>query len=216
MKKLLLLSLALGAIALTASPAQAHGLRRACRSCASVCSTPCYIPRPQYTIAYEDRVVTRYKQEWKQREVPVTYQKPVIKEVTKKVKVTNLVPEYKDEKRTVPHFMHEKKEVEREVTRCVRVRVCYVDPCTGCTYTQIQRQLITEKVKGYVWECIPHKKEVVVKVCTLKPVTKEVEIKQRICEYETVKGVRTERYCELVPYQTIIRVAVCVPVPCVK
>lgn len=207
MKKLILLSAAVVIVAWTATPAEAFGFRRS-RACCDPCVSPC----PSYKIEYVDKKVTCYKPVWKEREVPFTYEMPVMKEVVKKVKQTCYEMVWRDEKKTVTCYTLEPKLVEREVTRCVRVSYCCVDPYTGRSHTVRERQLVTEKVKCTVYESVAHKKDIMVKVCDLKPVTREVEVRQRVCEYETIKGVRKERYCAMVPHEMTVRVAVCVPV----
>jgi hypothetical protein len=54
-------------------------------------------------------------------------------------------------------------------------------------------------------------------VCTYKPVEKTYETKRIVCELKPEEVTRMERYCEMVPYQTTIKVPVRVPVcpaPC--
>ena len=64
-----------------------------------------------------------------------------------------------------------------------------------------------------MWECKSETRDVVRKVCTYVPLTRDVKQRRFIpeCRQETVDCVR--RYCVMVPHQVTVRVAVCTPCP---
>src|SRR5437868_11907683 len=97
------------------------------------------------------QTVTQYQT----KQVPVEYTVcvPVWKDVmqtvtqytTKKVPIeyTECVPVWKDVVQDVVTYKSVPKTVTVNVTCCQMVPVCCVDPCTGCTYTVCQKQLVT-------------------------------------------------------------------------
>jgi hypothetical protein len=128
------------------------------------------------------------------------------------------------------------KEVEVTVPVCRIVQTPCVDECGRC-YTKCERVTEMQRTKRCVVECVPVVREVEVcrtvcdrvervgkrTVCDMQRREKEVEVcvircqpQERICKvYECVpeKVKRKVQYCEMVPYQETIRVAVCPP-PC--
>jgi hypothetical protein len=211
MKKLTLVGLAVLGLALTAVPAEAFGLRHR-HGCESSCA-PCCDTGPAMTVVWEEREVTAWKPEWKERDVTVNVCRMTTREVTDKHEATIMVPEYKDVKKTVTVMVPKPVEVVRDVCRCVVVPVCCVDPCTGCTYTVCHRQMVVEKVRYTVMQCVPEPREVTVRECSYKPEVKKWETKHLVCEWVTTPEKRKEKYCEMVSYKTKVKVAVCVPAP---
>jgi hypothetical protein len=181
------------------------------RRCRNSCDTDCGAPAVQ--VQYVEKTVTCYKPEWKEREVKCTVNRMVTRTEVVPVKCNIMVPVWTDQKQTQVFYKRVPKEVEREVTTCHMVRDCVVDPCTGCTRTVCRPEYSTQKVKCTIWECIPEKRDVTVRVCSWKPEERTVETRRVICEWKPETITRKERYCEMVPYQTTVKVPVCVPAP---
>jgi hypothetical protein len=195
--------LTLAGLALVAAPAQACHWCHTSFSCAR--AAVCCAPAP---VTYVDKVVTCYKPEWKEREIKVVVNKVVKKEVVETVKCTVMEPEYKDVKRIDTVYKRVAHEVEKEVTKCHRVKECCVDECGRC-YTVRYWEPVTTKVKCVVYDRVPEKIERTVKVCTYKPVEKSYDVKRIVCELKPETVVRKEKYCEMVSYQKTIKVPVC-------
>jgi hypothetical protein len=211
MNKLTLVGLVAVGLAVAASSAEARGLRRGCdASCAPACA-PC----PATTVVWQDREVTVNEIQWQEREVTVNVCRLVPREVVEKHTCTIMVPEYTPQKRTITVMTQQARPSVREVCRCVSVPVCVVDPCTGCTRTVCQRQTVREQVPCTVWECVPQQREVTVQVCSYKPVVKNWETKCIVCDRVVTPEKRREKYCVTVPVKKMVKVAVCVPAPCV-
>jgi hypothetical protein len=87
------------------------------------------------------------------------------------------------------------------------------DPCTGCTYTCYKPEPVHQKVQCTVWDCRAESREVICKACKCEPQVREMKRQVVIpeCRPETVETVR--RFCVMVPYQTTVKVAICVPCP---
>jgi hypothetical protein len=216
MKSIVTLSLALVALGWAAAPADAFGRRnRGCESnCADACAPTCCAapaPAPAPAPTFEEKEVTCYRPEWKERTVEYTVNRMVTRQEKVIEKVTEMVPSWTDKKVQQTCYNRVAKVVERPVTRCRMVPVCVTDPCTGCTRTCCQRETYTEMVKCTVWECVPVTKEVVVKVCNWNKVIKDVECVRCVCECKPEKVSRVEKYCEMIPYKTKVKVPVCAP-----
>lgn len=177
------------------------------KNCNDSCAKPC-------EVTYEERKVTCYKTVTKEKEVEVTVCKPEYRDEVRKKTYTVCTPVWTEEKKTCTTYKRVPKEVEKEVTRCVKVPVTVCDPCTGRSRTCCQKQMVTEKVKCTVYECVPETKEYTVKVCSYKKEEKTCEYTVRVCEMKQVKEKRKVQYCERVPYETTVKVAVRKPVEC--
>lgn len=199
MKNMLAICITLLVLVALALPIEACG-----RSC---CSAPCCAPCCEIT--YVDKVVTCYRPEWRTKDVTCTINKMVPRTVTSIHKCTIMVPEWKSEKRTVTCCKLVPREVEREVTCCRMVSATCKDPCTGCTYTCCKPETYTTKVKCTVWDTVHEKKDVVVQVCHHHAEERTFECKHIVwdCKPETVT--RKVSYCQMVPYTTTVKVAVC-------
>jgi hypothetical protein len=236
MKKLMVAGFLLaGAFALAGS-AQAHGLRRGCGGCESDCAQPCAAPAPPPPPQYVEKVVTCYKTEWREKNVECVVNHMVSHEEVRKHTSTVCVPVWKEEKRTVTEYKSVPKVVEREVVVCKKVPAPCETPCGGCesgcdngcghhrhrlfghrhkgcddcgceTPCNVVREV--QKVKCTVYECVPVKKDIVVKVCHYEQQQKVYETKCLVWECKPEKVMKKVRYCERVPYQTTIKVPVC-------
>jgi hypothetical protein len=164
-------------------------------------------------VTWVDQTVTCYRAEWRTREVPyVTYQ--VFTRVVE-TPVTYTVPQaqWSDKKVMQTFYTMRPREVVQNVTCFKQVPTTCVDPCTGCCYTTWQCVPVVQQVRSIVYDCIPAQREVTVRVCTYVPVEKKGVRRDVVCETKPVNGVRLERYCVMVPYQTTVKVPVCVPCP---
>lgn len=265
MKRLVILAAVLGVSAVTASTALAlPRLRGGCSPCSTSCATPC-----AQNVQYVDKKVTAYKSVWKEKEVECTVMKPVTKWIEEKVPCT--VMERRVEKKTIKENYNEcvtvqepctytvmeqkieakkqivtsykcvTKQVQECVPVCRRVRVCCVDPCTGCgrmvwtTVTEnvtrcrnvVERIPVQTEVTCNVVTCVPVQKQgtrnvvkmvpktrdVVCEVVTCVPVQKVNVVRRCVTECVAEKVKQKVSYCEVVPYETTVKVAVCTPCP---
>ncbi len=179
-----------------------------CRHCPPPCCEPCP-PPVACTTTFVDKVVTCYKPVWKEEQVECLVNKVVCKEVVEKVKCMVLVPRWLEEKRVCTFLVSEPVEVVHEVVRCRLVPIKVDDPC--CV-TTCKMETYVEKVKCVVPQCKAVQKEVVCKVCRLEAHEQIVDRKRLVMECVPTKVLQVRRYCVMVPYQTTVRVPVCVPV----
>src|SRR5438874_195643 len=100
MRKVIVGALAVVTMALLAAPVEAFGHRR--RNCDSGCADVC-APAPQMAVTYQERVMTGYRPEYKMRNVNVTVNRVVSRNVEEKYNYTEMVPVTTAEKRTVTH-----------------------------------------------------------------------------------------------------------------
>jgi hypothetical protein len=207
MKKLLVPVMTLACLTLLAGQAWSFGCRR-CRD-SSYESSCC--PPVQTCVKYEERTVTCYKPEWKEEKVKCVVRKVYCRVEEVPVKCTVMVPKWETVKETCRYLVPVPRTVEREVVRCRYVAETRTDECTGCTYTCYKPETFTEKVKCTVWDCKEETKDVMRKVCRWEPEVREFKQRRVIPESreETVEMVR--RYCVMRPYETKVKVAVCVP-----
>jgi hypothetical protein len=233
MKKLMVAGVLLaGVFAFTAS-AEAHGLRKGCGGCESDCAQACAQPCAPAAPQYVDKVVTCYKTEWRERDVECTVNRMVSHEEVRKHNYTVCVPVWSEEKRSVTEYKRVAKEVEREVVVCRKVEA----PCGGCdtgcdngcdngcghrhkllgrrrggdcggcaTACNVVQEV--QKVKCTVYECVPVKRDITVKVCHYEQQQKVSETKCLVWECKAEKVMKKVRYCERVPYQTTVKVCV--------
>jgi len=237
MRKLMVAGLLLAGLCAFATPAQAHGRRHGgCGGCESDCAAPCAAPCAPAAPQFVEKVVTCYRTEWKEREVTCTVNRMVPREVVNKHTYTVCVPVWTEEKRTITEYKSVAKVVEKEVTVCHRVPVetpcgdcggcggcddgCgrrhhrlrgHRGSCGGCGGCETPCNIVTEvkKVPCTVYECVPVKRDIMVKVCHTKQEQKTVETKCTVweCKPEVVK--KKVPYCVQVPYQTTVKVPVC-------
>jgi hypothetical protein len=193
--------MAVVALALAAGPVRAGWW------CTSYCPPP-------VCVTYVEKEVTCFRPVVREREVPCVVNRPVFHTETVKQTCTILVPEYHNEKRVVTYFRSVPREIECEALRCRAIPVTVCDPCTGCQYTTCRYETYVEKVKRTVLECVPEPREITVRVCSYRPQEMTYDVRRVVCEWKTETVVRKQYYCEMVPYQTTVRVPVCVPVCC--
>jgi len=211
MKKLILTSLALAAVGLTASPAWAFGHRRHHDSCCEpACCAPSCAPAAQ--VSYVEQTVTCYRAEWREREERYTVNRLVSRTEVVPEKITVCVPVWREEKRTCTVYESVPREVVRDVTCCRMVPVCVTDPCSCCPHTCWRPETYVKHVKCTVYDCVPRQQEYTVKVCSMKQETRTIQTNRVVCEVKPETVVRKVRYCVSVPYQTKVKVAVCTPV----
>jgi hypothetical protein len=103
---------------------------------------------------------------WMEKQYPVTTL--VGREVITKKKHPTLEVAYREEKRTLIDMVIKQREVEKVVPCPILVPCTEIDPHTGCPVT-IYKTVMTHKVvKDTVFETVPEKKVVTVKVPYLK------------------------------------------------
>lgn len=168
---------------------------------------PCH-PEPRFV----EKCITRFRTEWREREVPVTIFRDVCKTVTVPETYTVMVPGFREEKRCETTFVCKPKKVERDVTFTKQVQITVTDPCTGCKHFECKPEVCTRHECATIVEKVPVTREFVVKVpfCHPEVRTREkcVTVHERVPE--TID--KHERYCVQVPYQVTIKVPVCQPV----
>ncbi len=206
MRKVLISGLALAAVLSVASPAQAFGWRKKC------CPEPC-CPPPPMCVTYVDKVVTCYKPEWRTQDVACVVNQMVPREVITKHTCTVMVPVMTVQKRVCTVNTLVPRVVEREVTCCRMVAVPVTDPCTGCVTMCCKPQTFVQKVSCTVHDCVPVQKEYTVNVCSYTPQVREYERRCVVYDCKPTTVVQKRSYCVMVPYQTVVKVAVCVPAP---
>jgi hypothetical protein len=195
-----------------AAPADAFGhRRRGCNDgCAPVCAPP---PPPQ--VQWVEKKVTCYRPEWREREVPCVINRVIPHEEVVPVKRMRMVPEWRDVKQTITVMQPVPREVVQNVTCCRMVPTCVTDPCTGCTRTVCKPETYVQQVKRVVMQCVPRQQEITTRMCSYKPVEETVQCRRIVCEVRKENVTRKERYCVMVPFQTTVKVPVCVnPNPC--
>jgi hypothetical protein len=163
---------------------------------------------PCATAAFLEKTVTRFRQEWRERDVPFTIERVTFRTVVTPVSITELVPICVEEKRCETILKTVPREVIREVECCRRVSVDVYDPCHGCTHIVSKPEHFTRQVKETVFEAVPVQREFVVKVQKFQPVTRTIERKEIVREVHPETVVRKERYSVLVPYQVTVKVPV--------
>jgi hypothetical protein len=169
----------------------------------------------------------------------VTYYEQVPAEVTRTITHCQMVPETVPV--TITRCRMVPQQVVQNVTCCRLVPMCVTDPCTGCTRTvcrpenytqQVTRTVLrpefyqekgmqtvcrphftSQQVKETVMRCVPRQREVTVQQCFYRPVEQTYQVRRMVCDIKPEIQTRTERFCVMVPYQTTVKVPVCVPCP---
>lgn len=147
--------------------------------------------------------------------VPIPVNK--LMEITSRQQVEGLEVEYKDEKQTIEVIELKPRTVEEKHTVYVTREFEEVDPCTG-KCCKVCRPCPEERVvKTTVYDRVPVKKTVVVKVAHLKPVKRLVDVTTLCVEPVTVPGIAT--HFDVVINQEQVKVPCCPPpppAPCVE
>jgi hypothetical protein len=120
-----------------------------------------------------------------------------------------MVPETRMVERTITVCRAVPRQVVRQVPVCVMVPSTCTDPCTGCCYTVCRPQTVMKEIRCTVFDRVSEQKQVTVPVCCYKPVQKTVQCRRIVCDMVPKRIVRTVCYCEMVAYQTTVRVPVC-------
>ncbi len=217
MSKLLSFVFACSLAAMVASPALAchrGGCGGGCDNCCQTgcCQTTCCQPvccQPQIT--WQERTITCYRPEWREREVSCTINRVVSHTVTEQRSCTVCVPTWHNEKRTITVCKCVPRQIQRQVCCTRMVPVCVTDPCTGCSHTCCKPECYTQTITCTVMEQVPENREIQVPVCVMKQEQRPYTVQRCVfeCKPEVVKHM--ERYCVSVPYQQKIKVAVCQP-----
>lgn len=171
----------------------------------------CPIPCVPMTLTWVEQKVTCYRPVWKEREVTCVVNRLVPREEVIQRKVNVLVPELKDQKVTCEVMTRVPREVEREVQCCRMVSVPVTDPCTGCVYTCCRPEFFTQKVRCVVYDCVPVRRDYIVKVCSYRTEERTVQCKRIVCDTREDKVSYKIRYCEMEAYEAKVKVPVCVP-----
>lgn len=160
MKKFCPIVAALALFAASVSTALAGG--PGCGCCTHECP-----PKPSPAKVY-------LEVKFKPTTMEVTEEKLVCREVVNYVKCVEMVPVWTEKQRTVTTYAKVAREIEKEVVSCKMVPECVCDPCTGCTKTCYKPQVCVQKVKCFVWDCVPTTQVVTEKVCCMQPQEKVV------------------------------------------
>ncbi len=192
-------------------------------------------PHYQEVVRKEKRV--HLKPVWAEEEHKRKVHVPYWAEEEHKHKV--LVPYWAEEERKVPVCRPVVREEERDVVRCrMTHHVCH-DPCTGCSYTVCKPQTYVERVKCHVVHHVTTLEPVKVRVCRYREEEhkhkvhvcrhreeeqkykvqfcryerheEDVDVKYVTCEWRPEKVKQQQHFCVRVPYQTVVKVPVCVP-----
>ena len=168
-------------------------------------------PPPPCCVAYTTQSITCYRPEWRQEKIPITIQKVSYRAETTKVKVTEYVPQWFDQKVQTAYCVPVPKVVSWDATSCVMIPVVMFDPCTCCCYMSCYPQWITRKVQCTVYEAQMRTREDVVKVCRMVPQERQVDQTRMIPQYTQEQSYCVRNYCVMVPYQSSITVPVYLP-----
>src|SRR4051794_557340 len=169
---------------------------------------PCAPP----PVAFEEKVVTCYKPEWRQREEVCHTEKVVLHTHTTPEKYTVKIPVFTDQTRVCTVLTRVPHETVHEETCTRTVPVCVKDPCSGCTHTEYKTETYVKPVKRTVWETVPVQKAVTEKVCT----SWTTEVRTRECvsisvERRPTTEVKKVPYFVMVPHQVTIKVPISPP-----
>jgi hypothetical protein len=152
-----------------------------------------------------------WKALWVERDVPL--QTLVPREVITEEKQKTLEVLYREEKRTFTEVVIKPREIQTQVTTCRMRPVTVTDPCTGHCTTVLQPVTEVKQVKETIYEAVPEKKVVTVRVPYLKEVDVLVPAKTLLLEQRT--EMRVEGYGVKVPAERIPKDRVLVaPAPC--
>ena len=211
MKKLVLLTLVFIGLIASVTPAEAHGLRwrrHRDRCCYDLC-TPCCAPCCEYV----EKVITCYRPAWHEKEVECVVNKLVPREVVTKHTCTICNPEWREEKRSCIVNTFVPRDVEREIVVCKWVPSQVTD-CCGCCCTVCKPVQEVKKIRCTICECVPVKKEYTARVCHYRQEPKTYECRHIVYDCVPQKVMRKVSYCEMVPYQTTVKVPVPRCIPC--
>jgi hypothetical protein len=175
------------------------------RGAARALGAACCKPAP----AFIEKIVTCYRREWRERDVPCTINRVASRIVVTPHTCTVQVPVWTDQKQIQTVYTRVPRQVEHEIACCRQVPVCVTDPCTGCSRTCFKPEFYTRKVCCTEFETVPVQREVCVRVCTYRPEVRTYETRECIPEIRPETIIRKERFCVTVPYQTVVRVPVC-------
>jgi hypothetical protein len=197
------------------------------RTCTYLVQVPKTVEREVLSVVcreeFETRKCTVMVPKWTDEKRTCTYLIQVPKTVEREILVCRMVPvQMVDEctgctytcckpetvKQKVKCTVYECKEAKKDIV----VKVCHHEAQEReYKVRRIVPETVKQKVKCTVYECKEAKKDIVVRVCHHEEQIREYKVKRIIpeCVQETVDTVR--RYCVMQPYQTTVKVAVCVP-----
>ena len=98
------------------------------------------------------------------------------------------------------------------MTCCRMIREEFKDPCTGCCRIVCKPGFYTQKVTVPICVPVPETREYTVRVCSYRAEERSYTCKRIVCDFKAEEFVQKVRYCEMVPYTTTVKVAVCTPV----
>jgi hypothetical protein len=158
-----------------------------------------------------DKVVTCKRLEWREERIPREVQKVECRLEVRPVKRVFMVPRVFDEVRPVVDIVRTPKVEIRDVCRCRNVPVIMFDHATGCCFLSTRKEYYNEKVRCREIDTQVVTREVPVKVTRIVPEERIVneKVMVKVCRPEIVTEVR--RVPVFVPYQTTVRVPVCLP-----
>jgi hypothetical protein len=155
---------------------------------------------------YTEKVITCYRQECTECQVPVVVKRLCYREVCEPVKTTVMVPKEFCEKRTKVNVIDVPVQQIKYVTKTRQVPVKMMDPCTGCCIMSCRTECYqvpcpyTVMTQRYETVCYD------VKVCRMVPCEKIEMVKRQVPDYRCETIYQTKRNCVMVPYQKTIRV----------
>lgn len=191
------LVLALGALASSAERAQAFGL-----------------PGCDLQVGCVEKTVICYRPEMRCRQVPCVVEKKICREVCETQKVVVPIPYTEMQKREVFVYKVVPEEVTREVFVAVECPTC--ESGCGCGHGHCCKpNPATYKKTIKCMECKEKadKVEISEPVCKVRTEEKLIQVKKTVVDVVQETVMKTEYYCEMVPFEVKVPVPVCAP-PC--
>jgi hypothetical protein len=135
-----------------------------------------------------------------------------IREVVTRAPTVKFDVDYKDEKRCVIIMVPKPRDVQRLVKSIHWIPETTVDPCTGCcctTYKPVENCKV-ETIQ--IFEPVPEKREVTVRVPVLKTVPSEVAVTHLTADWSSKPAIVTKLEMKLVPTEVLVP-GTCPPPP---
>jgi hypothetical protein len=198
MKRLLVLTVAVLALTLTANRASAGGW---------------WIGEawPGWYVTYTPQTVTYWQPERFYREVETEVDVPTYKTVTRTLKVTVLEEDFREEEHVGTFWVWVPRTFEVEVERTRSKRVQMVEKPSGNVFWVSVPEVYTEKIPQVRMEHVKEMRKWTDRVPYFKPVEKVYEQDVVVIEVERKKVMVLQRVTRLVPYETSLLVPVYVP-----
>jgi hypothetical protein len=178
---------------------------------------------PGWYVTYVPQKATYWQVELDYRTVEMQVEEPTYHTETRRVTVTVLEENFRDEEHVGTFHKYVPRTSDVEVTRCRMVPMTMTEPLTGCGYTICRPEWYTEWQQRITYDYVAERQKFTVRVSYFKPVEKtyeqDVTVVQMVPKTVTVR----QPFRRLVPTETEVLVPVLAPagfpvtvVPCCK